>query len=279
MNQTILLTGAASGIGRETARLLAGGAHRLVLVDRDAAGLERLAGELRGDVETWVSDLAAAESRDALCERLAGLAPDVLINNAGILNFAPLEELPLERIDAELRINVLAPIALTRAVLPGMRERGAGHVVNIGSVFGSIAFAYFSTYSSTKFAIRGFTEALRREVAGTGIRVSHVAPRAVRTALASQFGRMAEAVGMNMDPPERVARAIADVIARGTFQRTVGFPERLFVKVNALMPRLVDRALRKQDEKTRGFAREAVRALADAPRTAERREEDGVWAA
>jgi short-subunit dehydrogenase len=269
MTRTILLTGAASGIGRATARLLAGPEHRLVLVDRDSDGLERVAGELTGEVETLVADLGETASRSALCERVAGIAPDALINNAGILNFAPLEALPIERAEAELRINVLAPIALTQAVLPGMRARERGQIVNVGSVFGSIAFAYFSTYSATKFAIRGFTEALRREVAGTPIRVSYVAPRAVRTALANQFGRMAEKVGMNMDPPERVARAIVDVLARGTRDRYVGFPESFFVKVNALFPRLVDRALRKQDETTRPFAEEAARELVKPERRAE----------
>ena len=262
MSPTILLTGAASGIGRETARMLGRTDRRLVLVDRDEKGLDSVAGELSGPVETIACDLADTASRKSLCDAISAATPDVLINNAGILNFAPLEELPIERVEAELRINVLAPIALTQAVLPGMRKAGSGHVINVGSVFGSISFAYFSTYSSTKFAIRGFTEALRREVAGSGIKVSYVAPRAVRTALANQFGRMAEHVGMNMDPPERVAAAITRVVQSGARDTFVGFPESFFVKVNALFPSVVDRALRKKDAATRPFAEESIRELA-----------------
>jgi len=134
MSRTIFLTGGASGIGRETARVLAGSEHRLVLADRDAEGLERVVEELsgKGEVEAVVGDLGDADSRAELCRRAAECAPDVLINNAGILNFGPLEELPIARVEAEFRINVVAPIALTQAVLPGMRTRGSGHVINLG---------------------------------------------------------------------------------------------------------------------------------------------------
>ncbi len=259
MTRTIFLTGAASGIGRETARQLANTDCRLVLADRDAEGLARVAAELPGNPVCVVGDLGDPGSRAELCQAAIDCAPDVLINNAGILHFAPLESLPIDRIESEFRINVIAPIALAQAVLPGMRERGSGHIINLGSVFGSISFAYFSTYSSSKFAIRGFTEALRRETAGSGIDVSYVAPRAVKTALASQFGKMAAAVGMNMDTPERVAKAIVNVVGSPTRQTFVGFPESFFVKVNGLFPGLVDRSLRKKDEATRPFAEESIR--------------------
>ncbi len=254
----IALTGAASGIGRETARILSGLEHPLQLIDRDGEGLAALGQELGGDVELITADLAMEENLSDLCAKLASTPPDVLVNNAGIQNFAPFEKLPLPRIEAEFRINVLAPMALCQAVIPGMRERGSGQIVNIASVFGSIAFAYFSTYSSTKFAIRGFSEALRRELAGTGIRVSYVAPRAARTGLATQTQAMAEAVGMKMDPPAKVAGAVVRMIQRGGRSRVVGFPESFFVRLNALFPGLVDRALRKQNQKTRPFAEEAI---------------------
>ena len=126
--------------------------------------------------------------------------------------------------------------------------------MNVGSIFGSIAFAYFASYSTSKFAIRGYSEALRRELAGTGIGVSYVAPRATRTRLANLFGSFAEEVGMHMDEPELVARKIVRALRAEARERYLGFPECLFVRVNALLPRLVDKALHRQDVVARTFA-------------------------
>ncbi len=254
----ILLTGAASGIGRETASLLAARPVGLTLVDRDAAGLDQLATSLGRPVDPIACDLADAAARDRLCEALTDDPPDILINNAGTLNFSPLEALPEEAVETEFRVNVLAPIVLSRAVLSGMRHRRSGTIVNVGSIFGSIGFAYFTTYSATKFAMRGFSEALRRELHGSGISVCYVAPRATRTKLATQFGRMAEHVGMRMDDPSKVAQAIVTAMDSRRPETYVGFPESFFVRVNALLPRWVDRALRRQNDETRPFARSAI---------------------
>jgi len=131
-----------------------------------------------------------------------------------------------------------------------MKARGAGQIVNVGSIFGSINFAHFATYSSAKAGLRGFSQALRRELSGTGIDVTYVAPRAVRTALNSpavmEFARLTH---MNMDAPEAIAARI--VAAARARKRDVyfGFPEALFVRVNALFPGLVDGALAANDRK------------------------------
>jgi short-subunit dehydrogenase len=251
---SVVLTGAASGIGRATAEQLSGRGVALELVDRDREGLEIAADALGGTVRTRVCDLSNSDDRARLCDELADAPPDVLINNAGILNFSPLETLSLERIETEFQVNVITPIALSRAVIPKMRTRGSGAIVNVGSIFGSIAFAYFATYSSSKFAIRGFSQALRRELEGSGIDVCYVAPRATRTNLASQFGKMAELVHMRMDDPEVVARSIVNATETRRPETYVGFPESFFVRVNALFPGIVDRALRSQNEEARPFA-------------------------
>lgn len=257
----ILLTGAAGGIGRATARAFAARGHRLALVDRDAAGLlETLQTLPHGGHEsvTFTADLCDLSSLDRVVDEartaLGGL--DVLINNAGLIGFRPFEQESAAGLRTLMDVNLLAPMLLARRALEHMRPLGRGRIVNVGSIFGSIGFAWFAAYSTSKFGIRGFSESLRRELSGTGIGVTYVAPRATRTPLASVFGRMAESVGMTMDAPERVAERIVRAVERGSADVYVGFPECLFVRINALLPRLVDRALRKQDRQARPFAYE-----------------------
>jgi len=123
-------------------------------------------------------------------------------------------------------------------------------------VFGAIPFAHFASYSSAKAGLKGLSDALRREVAGSGVEVTHIAPRAVKTTLASaKVMEFAAATGMHMDAPEAVAARIVAAIADGTPNVVIGFPERLFVHVNALAPRLVDRALAANDRKAAALFR------------------------
>jgi short-subunit dehydrogenase len=117
----------------------------------------------------------------------------------------------------------------------------------VGSTFGSIGFPGFAAYSASKFAVRGFSEALRRELADTAIRVHYVAPRATRTALATDRIRAMNAeLGVGMDSPQTVAAAIERVLREERSELLLGAPERLFAKLNALLPRIVDRSLRRQ---------------------------------
>jgi short-subunit dehydrogenase len=145
-------------------------------------------------------------------------------------------------------------MALTRMVLPGMQVSGCGQVVNIGSIFGSIGFAWLAGYSATKFGLRGFSEALRRELDGSGIQVLYVAPRAVNTPFNSEaMYRMAEHVRMKRDEPGWVARRVITAMLDDRRDVYIGFPESFFVRINALLPRLVDRALRRQNREGRAF--------------------------
>ena len=149
---------------------------------------------------------------------------------------------------------------LVNAVLPHMLERGKGQIVNLGSIFGSIGFPCFASYSASKFALRGFSEALRRELAGTGIGVSYVAPRFTRTAFnRSAVTRMANALKMNQDEPESVAASVITAIERDDRERYLGWPEKLFVRLNSILPRLVDPNLIKQADLMRPFATESNR--------------------
>ena len=157
------------------------------------------------------------------------------------------------------QVNLIAPVLLTQAVLPAMRKRRSGQIVNIGSIFGSIPFAHFVTYSSTKAGIKAFSEAIRREVTDTGITVTHIAPRTVKTPLNNdKILKLAARTKLAMDTPELVSARIIDAIEKDAKDVYIDFPESLFVRVNALLPRIVDGALVKNDR----IAREILTATA-----------------
>lgn len=248
----ILLTGAAGGIGAATARALAARGAQLVLAGREPAALQQLAAELRAQgahAEAVVANLGSAESCRALVnaaeKKLGGI--DVLINAAGLLDFTPFEAHDPGALARLMQVNLLVPMQLAQAVLPGMRAAHRGRIVNVGSTFGSIAFPFFAAYSASKFGLRGFSQALRRELTGSGIGVTYVSPRATRTAFnPGPVVQMNEALKVAMDSPETVATAIAEAIARERDEVFLGWPEKLFVRINALWPSLVDGSLRKQ---------------------------------
>jgi short-subunit dehydrogenase len=171
---------------------------------------------------------------------------DVLVNCAGINDFERFAKASPDRIEALITTNLLAPLQLSRAVLPGMLERGRGRIVNVGSVMGGVGFAGFAVYCATKFGLRGFSEALRRELRGSRVSVAYVAPRYTRTALnTAAMDRMARAVRMNTDAPETAARAIVAAVNRAKAEHVIGVVERLLVRVNGLLPGLVDISLAK----------------------------------
>jgi len=259
-NKRIILTGAAGGIGTETAKLLAERGARLALLDRNIDTLRAFA-EQSGHKENFISigaDLLDPQERQTSVQQavneLGGV--DLLINNAGLMSFRPFAEEDPVLLERIMQVNTVTPMLITRQLLPELIEQGSGRIVNIGSTFGSIGFAWFSTYSASKFGLRGFSEALRRELAESGIGVTYIAPRAVKTRLnSSAVYRMAQAVKMNLDEPQWVAQRIVEAIEGDAKDRYLGFPESLFVRINALLPRLVDGALRKQNNQMLSFAK------------------------
>jgi short-subunit dehydrogenase len=247
-----LITGGAGGIGGAiAAELLARGAA-VLLVGRDQAALGRAAlrhsahGERIG---TTAADLTIPADRRRVSEMAAGWrgGVNVLVNNAGVNHFTMFEDLAASQIDAALAVNVAAPLHLCRELLPHLARQSEARILNIGSVFGAIGYPGNAVYSASKFALRGFSEALRRELAGSSIRVQYLAPRATRTKFnTAAVERMNGELGVAMDPPEHVALAAWALIDSGRAEAVVGWPEKLFARVNAALPRLVDRALRKQ---------------------------------
>ncbi len=178
-----LLTGATGGLGREIAAAMAQRGTRLVLSSRKEEELEKLAGELPGDGhEVAVCDLAEVGA----AERLAGEAGevDILVANAGLPGSGRIEDFSVEEIGRAIRVNLEAPMILTRALLPAMSARGSGHLVFVSSLAGKAASPRASIYNATKFGLRGFALALREDLAGDpgDVGVSVVLPGFIRDA-------------------------------------------------------------------------------------------------
>ncbi|WP_198262699.1 SDR family oxidoreductase [sulfur-oxidizing endosymbiont of Gigantopelta aegis] len=258
-DQRIILTGATGGIGIELAKQLVVQGCKLGLVSRSNEKLEQLAASLSSDANKLClisADINTSDGRQTIIDQMLKSFDgyDMLINTAGIMDFTSLLEQSDERIEAVLQTNVIAPMLLCKKVLPYMLAQNEGHIVNVGSTFGSIGFAWFTSYSTSKFALRGFSQALRRELAETDIKISYIAPRAVRTSLnSSAVYDMAKEVKMNMDKPDFVAKQIIRSIIKDHKEKYLGFPEALFVRINAILPGLVDKATRSQNKAAKKY--------------------------
>jgi short-subunit dehydrogenase len=243
---TLLLTGASGGLGRACAVRLAGEGASLLLVGRRSPVLETLLAQLPGTGHRAIAaDLATGDGRRAVLAQVPEQL-DGIINCAGSNHFGLLETLGDEQMRHMMEVNVAAPISLIRELLPRLRSHESA-IVNVGSTLGSIGCAGYTGYCATKHALRGFTEALARELADTPVAVTYLAPRGIRTAMNDErVEAMNRELGNAMDSPEQVADALLKVLRQGTRRRYIGWPERLFVKLNSLLPGLVDSALVKQ---------------------------------
>ena len=253
----ILLTGATGGIGRVLAERLCSGGARLLLVGRQAARLEQLVAQCHGRADSVCADITQSAGREAVvqaAQRFGGI--NLLINAAGVNHFNLLEQHDEEALAALVQLNVTATLQLTHRLLPLLRQQRRALVANIGSTFGSIGYPGFAAYCASKFALRGFSEALRRELADTNVKVMYIAPRATRTEMNEQsVVAMNNELKVTMDEPAVVAKAVVAAIGREREELYLGWPEKLFIRLNCMLPRLVDQALRKQLPIIQRFAR------------------------
>jgi short-subunit dehydrogenase len=263
-NKTVVLTGASGGIGRSVAQKLSAEGARLILVARNEQNLTALLDDLGGRPHMVVAaDLGDAEGRCRLlefCENLNSGGVDVLVNNAGINELSLFEEQSQAAITNVININLVAPMLVCQDLLPLLRKQKDARIVNIGSTFGSIGYPGFGAYCASKFGLRGFTESLRRELADTDLKVSYIAPRATQTDFNSDsIVAMNDALGTVMDKPSVVADAVVKIINTSAgVDKYLGWPEKLFVRINALLPALVDSNLRKQLPIIRRFAKHGI---------------------
>jgi len=245
-----LITGAGSGIGRALAIEASRLGMTVALCGRRADALHETLSQmtpngrhlrLRGDI----TDPAVRRGlRDYLWRQWGGL--DVLVNNAGVVMVGPLAHVTDGDLERVMATNVIAPVALCREMLPLLRRAAPSRIVNVGSMFGDIAYPLFASYSASKFALRGLSIALRRELKGCGIGVTYAAPRATKTGAAQAFDDLVKPLQMRIDEPARVAARIWRAVVKDADSVYAKGPERFFVLVQRFAPRFVDRALAAQ---------------------------------
>lgn len=249
----VLITGASSGIGEAAARLLGRQGYRLVLAARRKDRLDALAAEIRAAggaalvVPTDITQLA--QIQNLVAETIAHFGQiDILVNNAGLGRLNWLEKLdPTADIDFQIQVNLTGLIQTTHAVLPHMIERQKGQIINMGSISGLIATPTYSIYAATKYGLRGFTEALRREVSIHGIRVTGIYPGGVAT----EFGQKAGIKRKTKVGTPKYLKLTADDVAQSVLQaiekraRDMIIPGlmRPTVWLNVLFPGLVDKVI------------------------------------
>jgi len=246
--QRALITGASGGIGEALARELAGRGTRLVLFARRLERLERLAAELApaaGAVECVAGDVTNAEDRAralAVCQtRLGGL--DLLVNNAGVGALGRFDEAAPDRLRTVFEVNFFAAAELTRAALPLLKFGKQPLIVNIGSILGWQGIPNYTEYCASKFALRGFSESLRGELARDGVGVLHVAPGRTQTEFFDHVVErnaplpLAKSRGMSADA---VARLIAQAMERGQPELITGPGGRWLVRAGRWFPRITN---------------------------------------
>ncbi len=171
MAKTVLITGAGSGFGRGAAIELAARGHRVIATTETVEQAEALGGE-HPEMTAMKLDVTKAEDVDGVRE----IDPDVLINNAGLGVMAPLTSVPLDRLKAGFEVNVFGMVAMSQAVIPGMKAKGAGRIINMSSIAGVLSGPMTAPYAMTKHAVEAFTRALRDELAPYGIDVTKLNP-------------------------------------------------------------------------------------------------------
>ena len=248
-----IVTGAASGIGRATAVELARRGAHLAISDLDRSGLAETAKRIEAlgsGVTTYLLDVADRDAVYAFAQDIETShgGADIVINNAGVAQIARIDELTYDDFEWVMNIDFWGMVYGTKAFLPQLRAKGAGHIVNVSSLFGLVAVPSQAAYNSAKFAIRGFTEALRHEMKGTGIAVSCVHPGGIKTNIvrnarflqSTQATVREEAVSgfdrLARTTPERAGQVIVRGIERNKPRILIGADAKAIDWLQRLMP-------------------------------------------
>lgn len=257
LSPVILITGASSGIGETTARLFARRGYRVAITARRLERLETIASEIRasgGDAFPIQSDVSDAKSIDQMVKAVLDHFGqiDILFNNAGFGRLGWLENLdPTRDIKAQLDTNLTGLIYCSRAVLPHMIHRRQGHIINMSSVSGLVGTPTYTIYAASKFGVRGFSQALRREVSIWGIKVSAIFPGGVETEFAQKSGSTKRKTGISTPrwlrlTSEQVAVAVYRLARHPRAIAVVPWMMRYSVWLNNMVPGLVDKLIERR---------------------------------
>jgi 3-hydroxybutyrate dehydrogenase len=215
---TVLVTGAASGIGEGLALGLARGGLHVVVSDLERFDAPGVAARIRAEGGSAESTALDVTSDDSVAAAMAGLSRplDVLVNNAGLQHVAPLEEFPIAKWDYLVQVMLTGAARLTRAVLPGMRQRGFGRIINIGSIHSLVGSPFKSAYVAAKHGLVGLAKAIALETAGVDVTINTICPSYVRTPLVdAQIADQARARGI----PESdvISKVMLEPMPKGVF--------------------------------------------------------------
>ena len=240
-----LITGASAGLGAEFARQCAKRGEALVLVARRRDRLERLAAEIGGLPHIFVADLAEAGAAASLIAEIEaeGLSVGTLINNAGFGLAGRFSDQPLGRLDEMIDLNVRTLVDLCHFVLPAMRARGQGAILNVASTAAFVPGPNMAVYYASKAFVLSFTEALHHELKGTGIRVSALCPGPTE----SEFSEVAESRSATLErmkrPADGVVRAGLEGLDRNKAVVVPGWPNKATANMARFLPRATVRRI------------------------------------
>lgn len=254
-NQVALITGGSRGLGLEIARQICDEAGKVAILARDPDELARAKSELEargGDVLTIQCDLLDATQIQSAVESTLGRFGkiDILINNAGTIEIGPLDHMKIEDFDRAMRLHFWAPFILTMQILPHMRSAGGGRIVNISSIGGKVAVPHMAPYSASKFALTGFSDAIRAELARHNIFVTTVSPGMMRTgsqvhasfkgdhSAEHEWFELSSKLPLTSISARRAARKILAATRRGQSALIMPWTAYLVIAANALFPSL-----------------------------------------
>lgn len=249
MQRTVLITGAGSGFGKGAAVELARRGHRVIATTETQAQADALAAE-QPNLTVMKLDVTSA----ADIAKVPALKVDVLINNAGLGVLGPMATVPMDRVRASFEVNVFGMVAMSQAVIPGMKERGWGRIINVSSIAGVLASAQGSPYCMTKHAVEAFTKSLRAELAPHGIDVTKVNPGPYNTgfndrmvnnvptyieagdqAAKEMHAFVSSAILTGQLDPAEVSNALADLTEAETTPDELFLPEGILEQINAML--------------------------------------------
>ena len=261
-NLTAVIVGATGGIGKAIVENLCKNNVNVVLVARNAEALQSMQTELKRQfpqlqLQSLCCDLSDTESREQFIQALSqqNIRINYYINNAGVNDFSLFSHQSSEAIEQMMLINVVYPLQLIQQIIPLMSKTAPSQIINMGSTFGSIGYPGYVSYCASKFALRGATEALAREYSNSKIQFKYFSPRATDTAMNSPVVvEMNAKLGVKMDSPAFVAEELYQFMQNDKLYYQVGYPEKIFVKVNQVLPNVVSNSIQKDIDKIQRFA-------------------------